>query len=393
MISSLPLELTSIIVGFLDISSKFSLSRTCRKFTRFLLIENSLNNVIINSITNGYTEIFVWLINRRKDLICHNSKYYCTEAAKSGSFDILKYIYANELLFDAVMIRAPDVSCAASMNGHFDILKWLLQNKCRRVDDNIFSGAAIHGRIDILEYLLENGYRCGNTVFIKAAASGQIKVLEWFRTRLGFSKKRGCKWNVRLYRENVRLYSEAAINGHLEVVKWLYVNGCPYNRETGGFAASNGHINILEWILETIDDPWRDTHACSYATKGNQFEILKWLRMNGCPWNRHTCENAAQNNNLKILKWLHENGCPWDHNTCYYSARNGNLNMLKYLHENGCPWNEYTCLQANTDDYLDILKYLHKNGCPWNSEMYDENSWREQAQTFKYLRENGCPES
>ena len=49
-------------------------------------------------------------------------------------------------------------------------------------------------------------------------------------------------------------------------------------------------------------------------------EVLKWLRENGCPWDMLTYSNAAKNGHLYVLKWLKENGCPWDEMTCAYAA-------------------------------------------------------------------------
>ena len=52
------------------------------------------------------------------------------------------------------------------------------------------------------------------------------------------------------------------------------------------------------------------TWICAYAALNGHFEILKWARENGCPWNEYTCSNAAKNGHFEILKWARENGCP-----------------------------------------------------------------------------------
>ncbi len=50
--------------------------------------------------------------------------------------------------------------------------------------------------------------------------------------------------------------------------------------------------------------------------KGN-LEMLKWTRLNGCPWDESTCSYAASGGYLETLKWARLNGCPWDSDTCY----------------------------------------------------------------------------
>ena len=53
-----------------------------------------------------------------------------------------------------------------------------------------------------------------------------------------------------------------------------------------------------------------DSRTSVYAAENGHLEVLKWLRENGCPWNEWTCKNAAGNGHLEILKWARENGCP-----------------------------------------------------------------------------------
>ena len=56
-------------------------------------------------------------------------------------------------------------------------------------------------------------------------------------------------------------------------------------------------------------------HVLNAALNGH-LEVLKWARENGCEWNSNTCANAALNGHLEVLKWARENGCEWDSDTC-----------------------------------------------------------------------------
>ena len=42
------------------------------------------------------------------------------------------------------------------------------------------------------------------------------------------------------------------------------------------------------------------------------------------------CAQMARNGNVELLKFLRENGCPWDRFTCYKAAENGHLECLRY---------------------------------------------------------------
>ena len=39
-------------------------------------------------------------------------------------------------------------------------------------------------------------------------------------------------------------------------------------------------------------------------------EVLKWLRAEGCPWDILACAWAAGAVHLEVLKWLRAGGCP-----------------------------------------------------------------------------------
>lgn len=54
------------------------------------------------------------------------------------------------------------------------------------------------------------------------------------------------------------------------------------------------------------------TVVCEYAAKGNNFEMLKYLRAAGCPWDVRTCMFAAGNGHLEMLKWAMAEGCAYE---------------------------------------------------------------------------------
>jgi len=55
----------------------------------------------------------------------------------------------------------------------------------------------------------------------------------------------------------------------------------------------------------------------SNAALNGHLELLKWARANGCcPWDEEMCSNAALNGHLELLKWARANGCRWNETTC-----------------------------------------------------------------------------
>ena len=48
---------------------------------------------------------------------------------------------------------------------------------------------------------------------------------------------------------------------------------------------------------------------CALAAERGHLECLKYLHENGCPWTDLACSHAAVNDHLACLKYLHQNGC------------------------------------------------------------------------------------
>ena len=96
--------------------------------------------------------------------------------------------------------------------------------------------------------------------------------------------------------------------------------------------------STISWALETCSEK-KERFCHKMALNGN-LDLLKFLHENGCPWDEFTCSEAAIKGRLECLQYLHENGCPWNERTCSRAAQNGNLECLRYAHENGCPGSE-----------------------------------------------------
>ena len=88
------------------------------------------------------------------------------------------------------------------------------------------------------------------------------------------------------------------------------------------FDESSAHGVLLEL-------PWNEQTCRNAAMKGH-LDLLKWCRGNKCPWDAETCANAATRSRLELLKWARVNQCPWDAETCANAAEYGDLEMLSF---------------------------------------------------------------
>ena len=67
--------------------------------------------------------------------------------------------------------------------------------------------------------------------------------------------------------------------------------------------------STLSWALEKCSEK-KERFCAQMALNGN-VELLKFLHENGCPWDDRTCTSAAAGGLLECLKYAHENECPW----------------------------------------------------------------------------------
>ena len=125
----------------------------------------------------------------------------------------------------------------------------------------------------------------------------------------------------------------------------------------------------MKW-LKTQEGFKLNPEVFGVAARCGHFEVLKWLRSEGCPWDRLACWGAAQGGHLEVLKWLRKEGCPWNEEVCAGAALGGQLEVLKWLRSKGCPWNDLTWVYASSSL---IREWLVENGCP-QGPIYDPDS-------------------
>jgi hypothetical protein len=131
-----------------------------------------------------------------------------------------------------------------------------------------------------------------------------------------------------------KVCNAAALDGHLECLKWARQNSCPWSAITCANAAQGGHLEVLQWARAS-GCKW-DKRTCSNAASFGHLKVLQWARTNGCDWDSWTCSNAATRGHLEVLQWARANGCKWDAGTCTYAALYGHVEVVQWARGNGC---------------------------------------------------------
>ena len=85
-------------------------------------------------------------------------------------------------------------------------------------------------------------------------------------------------------------------------------------------------------------------HPIAHAAMQGNLELARWLRAIGCPMDcERTCERAARYGHLEVLCWAQpENGAMMWHEVYVAAAMGGHRNVLEWLHDQAsfCPWDE-----------------------------------------------------
>ena len=114
----------------------------------------------------------------------------------------------------------------------------------------------------------------------------------------------------------------------------------------------------MQWLIQEQGFAM-DTIVMANAAKSGDLELVRWLWGQGCDWSAFACQCAARGGHLGVLRWLQANGCPWDAETCSGAVLNGRLATLRWARENGCPWWTSTRDRAADDlGYTDDLGNL-----------------------------------
>ena len=190
----------------------------------------------------------------------------------------------------------------------------------------------------------------------------------------------------------------AVRGGHYDIIRWLRTKGCPWDNGACCAAVECGRFDVLKWLREN-GCSWAGTRTgtgvslmLSYsAVENGRLDILKYLSENGCYLDSYTCCLAAENGHLEILKYLHDSDCPLRDDICSRAAKKGHFEILKYLHDNGCPWNQITFRNAVEYGDMEIVKYLLENGCPMDERACESAALYGHFDILKYLHDNGCP--
>jgi ankyrin repeat protein len=296
-------------------------------------------------------------------------------AASRGEIDMIEFLVKNGADIharedEALLIAASHLwRPAGQYNVHLEIVKFLASkyDSCQEVADIL----------KISEEELEKKYDrdCANLTKGISGGGGHSRRNGNNRNNSLKSKSKNKRFN-KLKKggglEEDRLLIENARQGNLEGVRHALELGAIDHAYGGALiiAALNGHLEIVKFLLE--NDHYINRHqdlALKNAAHHGHLEIVKFLVKNGA--NIHTDEDevdplgsAAVRGHLEIVKFLLENGADIHASkdrSLINAALSGHLEIVKFLVENGADIdarNDQALVSAAIRGHLEIVKFL-----------------------------------
>ncbi len=299
----------------------------------------------------------------------------CAALAENGDLEILRWARESGCAWNA------DACTAAAHGGRLDVLQWLrAQNPPCPWNANVCIGAARRGHLDILKWARARDCPWDAQTCAEAIRKKHFAVLKWARSN-------GCPWD-----ENV--WCLAALNRDFEALGWILSEGhCPRIQTLCTTAAGWNLLDVLRWARARDPPcPWGAETLAAAALVG-AFDLVRWARAQDppCPWDLGVCINAALGasggvgvpvlalgpsappvpwRHFELLKWARANGAPWeDAQVCAAAARAGRLDVLEWLRAEGCPWNSIVIDAGLENGHFELCCWALANGCPDDADL------------------------
>jgi hypothetical protein len=157
------------------------------------------------------------------------------------------------------------------------------------------------------------------------------------------------------YREEHRekyknLCGDAVKHKYFDILEWLRANGCPLDEDVFRYPAEQGDLETLK-LLRRKGCPW-SSYAINYAAGQPNIEVLEWIKENGGIFGWQAYSIAAENSNIAALDWLYEHKILLFPPAAGGAVRSGNLEVLRWFKNKRVPFTyQLVDIAAERGDY------------------------------------------
>jgi len=363
LLNGLPVELIMTVLDLLDTSSFFSLKCVSKKYACLL------------NVTFGDKYI------KKKETL----SMIITNAISNKYSKLFRWLIGSK--YSLTSTDRLFYCKLAAFYGSFYILKYLYNepNEFSGFLTNMYNSICDLMHSDNLRFLNDgpSNYKDRVPILENAAGEGHLEIIKYLFKISGNDLSCG---GVQYSTNMLRVTERAAENGHVEVLKYLYRCGYRLTPSTCANAARCGQLEVVKYLYEMDRTFFWNRIEWNRMDYDREYETYKEMGV-------EICSIAAANGHLEVLRFLHEHKYPWDATVCAKAAAGGHLDILKYLHENKCPsqlhGDEEACIYAARNGHLEVLKYLRDTGCPCGKRTHEAAVEEDQIEILQYLQNNG----
>ena len=248
---------------------------------------------------------------------------------------------------------------------HRDIFVSHVLPKLNETDRGFFAKANIES-LELLEYA---GVKVSQ-LFFSISECTSISTLEWAWNNFEWGGKR----DDGTVKDQASFCSQVARTNKLELLKWVReVKKCEWDERTINFASYVGNLEMLKYCFAN-GCPYDETMACRVAADEGHLDCLRFLFAKVKPsreTEKETARIAAECGQLDILKYFVEERKVSDDEKAkaacvLHSVFKGHLDCLKYMVEEAKARVDYWeyIAHARLFKQTECLHYLREKGCP-----------------------------
>ncbi len=272
----IPNDVIPIIFNYITkITDKRQFVRTCVNY-----------NIVTKPLLQAYESIYSIKSFGKINDYCMEK--FTLELCNNSYFDMIPISYMNTS--NSVIIRA------MIKYGNVKLLQNIINIACG-LNINIFDVIVEKGYEGELEELRGNCYRFIRFISAVSAFTNNLEFIKWIPNRKYCHEGGANNSNIAFY---------AIAGGNLDVLLWALHSGGHewkyYDKEDVIITAKVANLNIPN-INNLTGCNW-DKQTTATAALNGHIDVLKWLIKNGCSWDETVYINAMKNNHYKIAKWI-----------------------------------------------------------------------------------------
>ncbi|KAG7380301.1 hypothetical protein PHYPSEUDO_007551 [Phytophthora pseudosyringae] len=304
-------------------------------------------------------------------------KFHGAERAAlySGDLQMLRYLhdeFSNKMVDDAAA-DSQDAVAHAAAGGRLDLVQWYCEMKGPYAFGwSVMDAAVAHNHMHVVLYLDSVlGNRCTRRGLESAALNGHLEVVKWLNDSRYYE--------IRTFRS----LENAIAGGHLRIVKYVVqtveVAYTSWTQAALTAAVTYGQRHIVQWLHDRAvaaaaagqNRRFRleiYTNQLYTVAKEGHLEVLQWLHEHKYPVHcrrAHAVRGAAAGGHKEIIEWMEETFEPLTrqrHRIRVDGAGGfGDLQFVQWLHHQGYRFTAHAMDDAAAGGYLSIVRWLHGN--------------------------------